>query len=81
VVQRLHTNPRRIFSLPEQPSTYVEVDLDAEWKMNASHMHSKAQWSPLDGWKGRGVVRRVVLRGKNACIGGKVGRPRWRESL
>ena len=30
IVQRCYTNPRRIFHLPEQPETWVEVDPEAE---------------------------------------------------
>ena len=26
--EKLHHNPRRIFQLPEQPDTYIEVDMD-----------------------------------------------------
>src|SRR5690606_14895446 len=29
LIARLHTNPRRIFGLPEQPDTFIEVDPDA----------------------------------------------------
>src|SRR5262249_46459965 len=31
LVLRLVDNPRRIFALPEQPETWIEVDPDAEW--------------------------------------------------
>lgn len=31
IVLRYHTNPKRIFGLPDQPDTYVDIDPDFEW--------------------------------------------------
>lgn len=31
IINKFHKNPRKIFNLPEQPNTYVEVDMDEEW--------------------------------------------------
>ncbi|KAL1498243.1 hypothetical protein ABEB36_009074 [Hypothenemus hampei] len=31
IINKFHKNPRKIFHLPEQPNTYVEVDMDEEW--------------------------------------------------
>ena len=64
LVARMHINPRRIFSLPEQPETWVEVDPLAEWEIRAENMHTRCAWTPFDGWKVRGQVQRVVLRGR-----------------
>src|SRR3972149_345327 len=36
LVRRMHTNPRRIFGLPEQPETTIESDPDQEWEVRAS---------------------------------------------
>lgn len=60
---RMVENVRRIFHLPEQPETWVEVDLDARADITASGMASKAGWTPFEGWQIQGVVRQVVLRG------------------
>jgi dihydroorotase-like cyclic amidohydrolase len=65
-------NPRRIFSLPEQPGTWVEVDEQAAYEMHAADMHSRCGWTPFEGWKVKGRVRKVVLRGKTAFEDGKV---------
>ncbi|XP_033610658.1 CAD protein isoform X2 [Cryptotermes secundus] len=31
LIDKFHRNPRKIFNLPEQPHTYVEVDMEEEW--------------------------------------------------
>lgn len=72
VVSRCYTNPRRIFSLPEQPDTYVEIDPDATWDLRGEGMLSRAAWTPFEGMPGRGRVQRVVLRGQIAYEHGQM---------
>ncbi|XP_078362371.1 multifunctional protein CAD-like isoform X2 [Oculina patagonica] len=72
IILRLSTNPRKIFSLPEQKDTYVEVEIGEEWTIPSAMTYSKAQWTPFAGMKVNGCVRRVVLRGETAVIDGKV---------
>jgi dihydroorotase-like cyclic amidohydrolase len=72
VIERSVTNPRRIFSLPELPETWVEVDENARYELRAADMHSRFGWTPFEGWQVRGRIRRVVLRGREAFKEGKV---------
>ncbi|NWX42508.1 PYR1 protein, partial [Steatornis caripensis] len=72
IVQRLYENPRKIFGLPAQEDTYVEVDLEHEWIVPSRTAFSKARWTPFEGMKVKGTVRRVVLRGEVAYIDGQV---------
>ncbi|XP_039962623.1 CAD protein [Bactrocera tryoni] len=72
IQNKFYRNPKRIFSLPEQPNTYIEVDLDEEWTINREEMHSKAKWTPFEGMKVKGKVHRVVLRGEVAFVDGEV---------
>jgi carbamoyl-phosphate synthase/aspartate carbamoyltransferase/dihydroorotase len=72
LVLRMVTNPRRIFNLPEQPETWIEVDPDAAWEIRADRTFSRCAWTPFEGWKVRGRVRRVVLRGQEAFRDGQV---------
>ena len=69
----MHTNPRRIFGLPVQEDTWIEVDPDATWE--ARTIHSRCGWTPFAGHLLRGVVRRVVLRGREAFRDGVVTAP------
>lgn len=66
LIARMVTNPRRIFHLPEQPDTRVEVDEGATWEIHASQTHTRCAWTPFEGWRVRGRVQRVVLRGRDA---------------
>ena len=69
---RLHTNPRRIFNLPEQPDTYVEVDIESRWTSPEAMTYTKSKWTPFAGHQVLGAVRRVMLRGELAYIDGEV---------
>jgi len=69
---KLYNNPRRIFNLPEQKDTYIEVDLDKEWNIPEETVFSKARWTPFAGRKVKGQVKRVVLRGEVAFVDGEV---------
>jgi len=72
IVQKLHENPRRIFNLPEQPDTYIEVDENTQYEIKASEGFTRCGWTPFEGWKVKGRVQKVVLRGKTAFEDGKV---------
>ncbi|XP_056151163.1 CAD protein [Lampris incognitus] len=72
IIRRLYDNPRRIFSLPAQDNTYVEVDLEQEWVIPQAMQFTKSKWTPFQGMRVKGKVRRVVLRGEVAYIDGQV---------
>lgn len=72
LVARMHTNPRRIFGLPGQPETSVEVDARDKWQVHASDLQSRCGWSPYEGMTLTGRVRRVTLRGRLAFRDGEL---------
>ncbi|XP_043931401.1 CAD protein [Protopterus annectens] len=72
IVKRLYENPRKIFSLPVQQETYIEVDLEHEWTFPSCMQFTKSKWTPFEGMKVKGKVRRVILRGEVAYIDGQV---------
>lgn len=72
IVARLSTNPRRIFKLPEQTETWIEVDTDFEWNPGDRPRHTRAAWTPFAAWTLRGKVTGVTLRGQPAYAGERV---------
>lgn len=75
LITRMHTNPRRIFGVPEQPETWIDVDERTVWEVRAAELHSRCGWSPFEGMKLRGRVLRVTLRGRLAYEDGEVLAP------
>jgi carbamoyl-phosphate synthase/aspartate carbamoyltransferase/dihydroorotase len=72
LIARMHTNPRHIFGLPPQPETWIEVDENASYEIRAAEQLTRCGWTPFEGWKVRGRVIRVILRGVEVYQDGKV---------
>jgi carbamoyl-phosphate synthase/aspartate carbamoyltransferase/dihydroorotase len=72
VVARCTTNPKRIFNLPDQPDTWIEVEPDALWTISPDRSFTRCGWTPFEGVPVRGRVTRVVLRGRPAFEHGQV---------
>jgi carbamoyl-phosphate synthase / aspartate carbamoyltransferase / dihydroorotase len=72
ILLRTVTNPRRIYHLPQQPVTWIEIDPQAHGEIHASHLHSRSGWTPFEGMPVRGQVLRVVLRGREVFKDGQV---------
>lgn len=49
-----------------------QVDLEQEWVIPQAMQFTKSKWTPFEGMKVKGKVRRVVLRGEVAYIDGQV---------
>lgn len=72
IIQKSVINPRKIFHLPEQPETWIEVDENAEYEIKAENQFTRCGWTPFEGWRVKGRIRSVMLRGKNAFEDGKI---------
>jgi carbamoyl-phosphate synthase/aspartate carbamoyltransferase/dihydroorotase len=72
IILRMNTNVKRIFRLPDQPDTYIEVDPGLEWLVRPEELFTRCQWSPWQGQTLRGRVVRTVLRGNVAYEHGNV---------
>jgi carbamoyl-phosphate synthase/aspartate carbamoyltransferase/dihydroorotase len=72
ILQKSVINPRKIFHLPEQAETWVDVDEKVEYEIRAADQFSRCGWTPFEGWKVKGKARKVVLRGKTAFEDGKI---------
>jgi carbamoyl-phosphate synthase / aspartate carbamoyltransferase / dihydroorotase len=72
IVLRACTNPRRIYHLPKQAVTWIEIDPEARWEIHAAQLRSRSGWTPFEGMPVRGQVHRVVLRGREVFKDGQV---------
>lgn len=71
LIELMHTNPRRLYHLPTQSDTHVEVVLEPTTIRNEA-MHSKCGWTPFHGRVAAGRVKQVVLRGQVVFEEGRV---------
>lgn len=64
LVTLMSANPQRLFGLPNQPDTWVEVDVGRPHTIRDDRLETKCGWSPFSGMEVKGRVRRVQLRGR-----------------
>ncbi len=72
LVELVHEAPRRIFGLPVQPDTWIEVDRSARYTLKQENLFTKCGWTPFEGMAVQGRVRCVILRGQTAFENGQV---------
>jgi carbamoyl-phosphate synthase / aspartate carbamoyltransferase / dihydroorotase len=72
LIQRMVTNPRQIYHLPEQPDTWIEIDPETRWEIHAGQFHSRCGWTPFENQPVQGRVEKVVLRGQTAFENGQI---------
>jgi carbamoyl-phosphate synthase/aspartate carbamoyltransferase/dihydroorotase len=70
LVDLLYTGPRRVYGLPEQPETFIEVDLDQRHTLGQNPLQTKCGWTPFEGMVVHGHLRSVTLRGKTVVAEG-----------
>ena len=72
IIARCVDNPRRIYGLPDQPETWVDVEVDTPYLIRNDTMHTKVGWSPFAGQTVYGHVEQVTLRGQVVFANGTV---------
>ncbi|NIW49178.1 MAG: amidohydrolase family protein [Gammaproteobacteria bacterium] len=72
LVKKMYTNPKRIFKLPDQPDTFVDVNLEQKQTITSDKCFTRCEWTPFEGYPVSGSVERVVLRGQQVYKNGMV---------
>jgi dihydroorotase-like cyclic amidohydrolase len=72
VTKFLYTNPKKIFNIPDQGDTYVELDFDLAYIVGEFGYETKCGWSPFAGMTLYGKPKTVVIRGKKVLDKGKI---------
>lgn len=76
IIRLCHTNPARIFKIQQFDSskyrTKVELNLSDKYTIQNKNLFTKCKWSPFDGWKVKGKVLKIWIRGKKVFEDGKI---------
>lgn len=75
IIRLCFTNPTKIFV--RRPAglsleTKIEVDLHKSYTIKYESLKTKCGWSSFEGWKVKGKVEKVYLRGKKVFEDGKI---------
>lgn len=68
----LHESPAKIFNIPTDENTYIEVDNTLPFTLDALPLFTKCGWSPFQGRSVKGKVERVFIRGEKVFADGQV---------
>jgi carbamoyl-phosphate synthase/aspartate carbamoyltransferase/dihydroorotase len=74
-LNKMVVRPRQIYRLPEQAETRIKVDEDATWEVRGADLRSRCGWSPFEGYKLKGRVTQVELRGRIVYQRGEITVP------
>ena len=72
ILALLYTNPKKIYDLPDQPETWIEVDENARYDFPDHPLYTKCGWSPFRGRPMTGRLTRVVYQGRTVYHNGSV---------
>ena len=68
----LYTNPAKIFNIPTNENTYIEIDETTAYSLSPDALFTKCGWSPFQGKSVKGKVKRVFLRGEKVFADGQI---------
>lgn len=72
IIRLTNTGPIKIFNIPQDENTYAEVEQDKEYTIDNGNLFTKCGWSPFQGWKVKGRIKNVYIRGTKVFSDGKV---------
>lgn len=72
LVELMSANPSRIYNLPSQLNTQVEVDTEISYTIRDEDLKTKCGWTPFAGMRVHGQVQRVIIRGQVAFEDGQI---------
>jgi dihydroorotase-like cyclic amidohydrolase len=78
LVEMMYAAPTRVFRVPPQPDTYVEIDPARRRRISSDNLQTKCEWTPFEGMEVVGGVADVTFRGRRVVLGGElVLEPAW----
>lgn len=72
LIRRMYTNPKKIFKLPDQRNTWIEIDPNLSWHVNGENSFTRSAWTPFEGWQLHGRTTRVILRDRTIFSHGDI---------
>jgi dihydroorotase len=66
------SNPRRIYNLPEQPESWIEVDEHSRYSFPDHPLYTRCGWSPFEGRRMTGRILKVIHKGREVVRDGRV---------
>jgi len=58
--------------IKQDKGTFTEVDMGKQWIIKNSDLKTKCGWTPFNGWKVRGKIINVYLKGRKVFENGEL---------
>jgi carbamoyl-phosphate synthase/aspartate carbamoyltransferase/dihydroorotase len=68
----MYKNPRKIFNIPEQKNTFIELDPEKPYIAGEDGYQTKCAWSPFNKWELFGKVESVLINKKPIVVNKKM---------
>lgn len=72
LVELCFENPKKIFNIGTDKNTFIEIDEKKEYIIDNKNLKTKCGWSPFNGWRVEGKVKKVYIRGKKVLENGRL---------
>ena len=72
IIRLCYKTPAKIFGIKTDSKTKIDVDLNWKFEIGNLKFHTKCGWSPFNGWRVKGKVERVFIRGTKVFEDGKI---------
>lgn len=72
LIELCFKNPKKIFNIKTDEKTYIEIDEKEEYIIENKKLFTKCGWSPFAGWKVKGKIKKVYIRGKKVFENGNL---------
>ena len=72
IVRLCYEGSSKIFCITNDLHTNIEIDPNVEYEIKNENLFTKNKWSPFDGWKVKGKLQKVFLRGEKVFENGEI---------
>ncbi len=72
LIELCYKNPKKIFNIKTNKNTFVEIDEKEEYIIDNKKLFTKCGWSSFNGWKVKGKIKTVFIRGKKVFENGRL---------
>lgn len=72
IIRMCYENPIKLFNIPHNQNSKTIIGTNEIYTIRNEDLITKCGWSPFNGWKVKGKVKMVYIRGKKVFENGKI---------
>lgn len=72
IIKMCYENPTKLFKIPNYSNSKTIIDTNKTYTIRNEDLKTKCGWSPFNGWKVKGKIKQVFIRGKKVFENGQI---------